>query len=147
MVVTSWELALTASTVQLLTGSPSRSTVQAPQLEVSHPQWVPVSPRVSLTKCTSNRRGSTSASSITPFTFTFIRTSIPPTRTRARLPGHRTSEEYPDQVALVLHRALCVLYGIALLSGDLPSPTVRLGPGAFPCERVFRTTRPQCSAP
>ena len=44
MVVTSCPLALTASTVQRLDGSPSRCTVQAPQLEVSHPQWVPVKP-------------------------------------------------------------------------------------------------------
>ena len=30
-----------------------------PQFEVSHPQWVPVSPSVSRRKCTSSVRGST----------------------------------------------------------------------------------------
>ena len=42
-VVTSWPSAWTASIVQLLTGVPSNSTVQAPQLVVSQPVWVPVS--------------------------------------------------------------------------------------------------------
>ena len=40
---TSWPSAWTASIVQLLTGVPSNSTVQAPQLVVSQPVWVPVS--------------------------------------------------------------------------------------------------------
>src|SRR5215213_8592463 len=72
IVVTSCPFALTASTVQDLTGSPSRCTVHAPQLEVSHPQWVPVSPKVSRMKWTSRRRGSTSASRDSPFTLTCI---------------------------------------------------------------------------
>ena len=40
---TSWPSAWTASIVQLLIGVPSKSTVQAPQLVVSQPVWVPVS--------------------------------------------------------------------------------------------------------
>ena len=39
--------AIAARIVHDLTGLPSISTTQAPQLEVSQPQWVPVSPGVS----------------------------------------------------------------------------------------------------
>ncbi len=45
MVVTSLPSAWTARTEQLLTVSPSRSTVQAPQFDVSQPIGVPVRPR------------------------------------------------------------------------------------------------------
>ena len=37
--------AITPSTVQLLTGAPSRRTTHAPQFDVSHPQCVPINPR------------------------------------------------------------------------------------------------------
>ena len=60
-VVTSWPSAWTASIVQLLTGLPSKSTVQAPQLVVSQPVWVPVSPRPWRSRWASSSRGSTSA--------------------------------------------------------------------------------------
>ena len=36
---TSWPSAMAASTVQDFTGTPSSHTTQAPQLEVSQPQW------------------------------------------------------------------------------------------------------------
>ncbi len=42
-VITSRPSACTASTVQDFTGTPSSSTVQAPQCVVSQPMWVPVS--------------------------------------------------------------------------------------------------------
>ena len=42
----SWPSAIAASTVHDFTGSPSISTTQAPQLDVSQPQWVPVRPSV-----------------------------------------------------------------------------------------------------
>src|SRR6266540_2761180 len=60
-VVTSRPSACTAKKVQDLIGVPSSSTVQAPQLVVSQPTWVPVRPSFSRRRCTSNRRGSTSA--------------------------------------------------------------------------------------
>ncbi len=44
IVVTSLPAAWTASSVQLLTDSPSTWHVQAPQLDVSQPMCVPVSP-------------------------------------------------------------------------------------------------------
>ena len=43
----SWPSAIAASVVHDLTGSPSISTTQAPQFDVSQPQWVPVRPTVS----------------------------------------------------------------------------------------------------
>jgi hypothetical protein len=51
---------IAASVVQDLIGLPSIRATQAPQLEVSQPQWVPVKPGVSRMKCTSNCRASTS---------------------------------------------------------------------------------------
>ena len=57
---TSWPSAIAASTVQDLTGSPSYRITQAPQLEVSQPQWVPVRPSSSRRKWTSSSRASTS---------------------------------------------------------------------------------------
>ena len=52
--------ACTANIVHDFTGTPSSSTVHAPQFEVSHPMCVPVSPSVSRRRCTSSSRGSTS---------------------------------------------------------------------------------------
>ena len=62
--------AWTASIVQDLALWPSTWTVQAPQLLVSQPTWVPVSPRSSRRKWTRSRRGSTSASCAAPLTVT-----------------------------------------------------------------------------
>ena len=60
-VVTSWPSAWTASIVQLFTGLPSNSTVQAPQLVVSQPVWVPVSLKPWRSRWASSSRGSMSA--------------------------------------------------------------------------------------
>ena len=59
---------IAARIVQDLTGSPSICTTQAPQLEVSQPQWVPVRPGVSRMKWMSSRRGSISRETVCPFT-------------------------------------------------------------------------------
>ena len=68
--VSSCPSAWTASIVQDFTGVPSRSTVQAPQLVVSQPMCVPVSPSVSRRKCTSRSRVSTSTECAAPLTVT-----------------------------------------------------------------------------
>jgi hypothetical protein len=60
IVVTTAPSACTASIVQDFTDSPSTRTVQAPQLEVSQPIFVPGSPHSSRRYCTSSVRGSTS---------------------------------------------------------------------------------------
>ncbi len=59
-------LACTASTLQDFTLRPSRWTVQAPQLLVSHPITVPVLPSFSRRYCTSSIRGSTSSVTCRP---------------------------------------------------------------------------------
>ena len=57
--VTRCPSAMTASTVQDLTGVSFSQTTQAPQLDVSQPQCEPVSPRSSRRKWMSSKRGST----------------------------------------------------------------------------------------
>ena len=73
IVVTSAPSASTASTLQDFTLVPSRWTVQAPQLLVSHPMTVPVFPRRSRRYCTSSIRGSTSSETDAPSTVRLIR--------------------------------------------------------------------------
>ena len=62
----SWPSHIAASAVHDFSGLPSISTTQAPQLEVSQPQCVPVRPGVSRMKCTSSVRGSTSRVTVSP---------------------------------------------------------------------------------
>ena len=68
--------------------SPSTWTVHAPQLLVSQPMCVPVSPKSSRRRWTSRRRGSTSASRASPLTVRWTvlggHRALPPTRTPAR---------------------------------------------------------------
>ena len=54
--VTAAPSACAASIVHDFTDSPSTSTVHAPQLDVSHPTLVPVSPHASRRYCTSSVR-------------------------------------------------------------------------------------------
>src|SRR5438309_924557 len=70
IVVTWAPSAWTAKTVQDFTLWPSSSTVHAPQLLVSHPTCVPVSPATSRMYCTSSNRGSTSCSCLVPLMVT-----------------------------------------------------------------------------
>ena len=72
--------AIAASTVQVFTGSPSIQATQVPQLLVSQPQWVPVSPSSSRRKCTSSIRPSTSRVTLSPLT-------VMVTCISSRLPG------------------------------------------------------------
>ncbi len=65
-VATAAPSACTASSVHDLAGTPSTSTVQAPQLVVSQPMCVPVRPATSRMKWTSSSRGSMSASTACP---------------------------------------------------------------------------------
>ncbi|CAB5026093.1 unannotated protein [freshwater metagenome] len=60
--------AITASIVQLFTGSLSTQITHVPQLEVSHPQCVPRSRSSSRMKWTSSMRGSTSRVYSVPLT-------------------------------------------------------------------------------
>ena len=84
---TVWPSAIAASTVQDFTGTSSSHTTHAPQLDVSQPQWVPVSPSSSRSRCTSSSRGSTSRRSTRPLTTT--RTSVTPPPCAVRAPSAR----------------------------------------------------------
>jgi len=70
--VISYRVAVAARTVHDFTGSPSMSTTQVPQFDVSQPQWVPVSPISSRRRGTSSRRGSMSRVYSSPLTDTVI---------------------------------------------------------------------------
>src|SRR5580658_2621398 len=77
MVVMSQPSAWTASTVHDFTDWPFSKTVQAPQLVVSHPIFVPVSSNVSRRKKTSSVRSSTSRRTVSSFTLSVISISLP----------------------------------------------------------------------
>src|SRR6516162_6305962 len=104
-----------ANIVHDLTVLPSRTTVQAPQWLVSQPTWVPVSPKTSRMKCTSRRRGSTSACRSRPLTLTPTNCffAMPVLRKKScnlfAGPFERTpqgaSRQLPYQAFLVLRRA------------------------------------------
>src|SRR5262245_29332334 len=68
--------ACTANIVHAFTDTPSSSTVQAPQDDVSQPTLVPVSPQTSRRYCTSRSLGSTS--SLRSESFTVKETCIAP---------------------------------------------------------------------
>src|SRR6266542_4268204 len=117
--------ACTARKVQDLMGTPSTSTVQAPQPEVSQPRWVPVSRSSSRRKWASSRRGSPSALRSAPLTLTVLRMRLrtPPVPPGARghgggLPQAALGEDAND-VALVLDRAAQVGAWRGGLCGEL----------------------------
>src|SRR6266566_5569924 len=98
--------ACTASTVQDFTGSPSSSTVQAPQCVVSQPMCVPVRRRFSRSRWTRRSRDSTWTAWATPFTVTWMSCrAMSPTSCplEGLLEGARG--EHPPHLALVFDRA------------------------------------------
>ena len=129
---TSWPSAITASTVHDLTGVPSNHTAHTPQLEVSQPQWVPVSPSSSRRKCTSSSRGSTSRVYSSPFTVTVICMSRLLSLGAGGGAAQRPRGELAGEMPLVVDRAALVGGRLAVLrrrSGrprrSPPRPAVR----------------------
>ena len=88
-VVTSCPSTWTASIRHERTGSPSTSTVHAPQTPCSQPTCVPVSPRSWRSASDSSRRTGTVASRGTPFTVTVIVRSVSTLMQSSRLPRPR----------------------------------------------------------
>src|SRR6266545_3591735 len=121
-------------------GTPSSSTVQAPQPEVSQPTWVPVSPSSSRRKCTSSSLGSTSALRSAPLTVTVIRMRL---RTSLVVGGdgrgvpQAALGEGPDDVALVVDRTAQVGAWRGRLGGQLASPAERLVVGRGAAQGVL----------
>ena len=69
--------ACTASIVHDFIGVPSSSTVHAPQLVVSQPMWVPVSPTMRRMRSTRSTRGSTSSVWVVPLMVTVTSMAAP----------------------------------------------------------------------
>src|SRR4051812_48442883 len=138
-VLISWPSHMTASVVHDFTGLPSMSTTQAPQLDVSQPQCVPVSPSVSRMKCTSSMRGSTSAVCASPLivTVTCIASGLLLERT-----GRRTAQsafrDHPGEVALVVDRAAAVGDRHAVLRGDRARLLEQLVRGRAAAQQLLR---------
>ncbi len=74
---------MAASAVQDFSGAPSSHSTQAPQLDVSQPQWLPVSSSSSRMKWMSSIRGSTSRVYSVPLTVMVISTQASWPRARA----------------------------------------------------------------
>src|SRR5262245_16984600 len=114
IVVTSCPDASTPSTQHELTRTPSRMTLQAPQLPLLHPSLLPVSPRTS--RSTSNKlwRGSHRNSTSSPLsrvcTYTFVGIVLP---LLGSLNGasQRASREHSDQVSSILRCSPHVIDG------------------------------------
>src|SRR5690242_20301417 len=108
--------AWTASIVQDLALRPSTWTVHAPQLLVSQPTCVPVSPKTSRRRWTRSSRGSTSASRASPLTVTVMCwvVIVAPCSRVGQRPDERLAERAEGQLGD--HRAL-VLDGSADVGG------------------------------
>src|SRR6188472_3796068 len=94
-------------------------TTQAPQFDVSQPQWVPFRPSVSRMKWTSSWRGSTSRETGSPLTVieTFM-SGLLLERTGSRA-AQRAVGEDAGEVALVVDRPAAVGRRRAVGRGDL----------------------------
>src|SRR6185437_7081542 len=99
------------------------SSPQAPQLDVSHPQWEPVRPSSSRTKWISSSRGSMTLAYSVPLTLTVICTSGHPASSGYGA-AQRADSQFAGEVALVLGRAALVGDGAAMLGRDLTGPGV-----------------------
>src|SRR3954447_24073470 len=110
---------IAASTVHDLTGLPSISTTQAPQFDVSQPQWVPVRSSVSRMKCTSSMRGSTSCETCSPLTVIETLMSCLLVVGAGQRPAQRAAREHAREVTLVVDRAAAVGARRAVLGRNL----------------------------
>src|SRR4030095_15256047 len=81
--------------------------------------WVPVSRSVSRMKCTSRRRGSTSASWFSTLIATWSAMTSPPLLRALDRLAERQACQYPHQILLVLDRAPQVLLGLRGLRSEL----------------------------
>src|SRR3954453_1638122 len=132
-----WPSAMTASTVQDLTGWPSSWTTHVPQFEVSQPQRVPVSLRSPRRKCTSSNRGSTSRVCATPLTVTVICMSGLLPAGPGGGPAQRPGGQLAGQVALVVLRPALVGDRAHVLGGDPAGLDERLLGGRPAAQRVL----------
>src|SRR5262249_30194132 len=129
--------AWTAKTVHDLTGRPSISTVHAPQCVVSQPMCVPVKRSTSRIKCTSSRRGSTSASCFSPLIESATCMASPPGAGALDGSPDRAHREHAHHVLLVLDRPAQVRGGLGRVGSQLRGPADRGLVRQFPRQRDF----------
>src|SRR3954462_12572426 len=124
--------------VQDFTGSPSISTTHVPQLDVSQPQCVPVSPSASRRKCTSSRRGSTPSVCVCPLTDTVISIPGQSTETSGWVPDFQGGREtrpcggspQPTRMCRMFDKAMTKSVGAYLQPGEeLLNATIVQGKG------------------
>src|SRR5579859_5506273 len=113
---------MAASTVHDFSGVSSSQTTQAPQLEVSQPQWDPVSPRSSRRKWMSSSRGSISRVNESPLTVTVICMSGALAAGAGGGAAQRAHGEFGGQVLLVGGRAALVGDRAAVFGRELGGP-------------------------
>src|ERR1700730_15736550 len=129
--------AIAANTVQDLTASPSMFTTQAPQLLVSHAQWVPVRPRWSRSKCTSSSRGSISRDTCSPLTVIVTCTSGLLTKGAGRGPAQRAPGELARKRAFVGCRSPLVVGGRGGFAGQPAGFLEQLGSGGLAFQDIL----------
>src|SRR3954454_4107861 len=144
---TSCPPAIAARTVQVFTGSPSSQATQVPQLLVSQPQWVPVSPSTSRRKCTSSMRPSISLVTGSPLTVIDTCMSLAPVPVALRAvaldacldpldgPPQGAARELVGEVPLVVRGAAVVGGRGAALGRDRAGPRVEVLGGALSPQR------------
>src|SRR3954451_15351884 len=134
----SWPSHIAASTVHDFTGWPSMRTTQAPQFDVSQPQWVPVRSSVSRRKCTSSIRGSTSRDTCSPLTFIeTLMSDLLVVRAGHRL-AQRSAGEHAREMALVVHGSAAVGHRRAVLGRDRGDLWEQLVAGRLASEELLR---------
>src|ERR1700761_841760 len=132
-------LAMAASAVHAFSGAPSSHSTQAPQVEVSQPQWLPVSSSSSRMKWMSSMRGSTSRVYSVPFTVIVISTSGRPGPGRG--PAQGPGGQLAGQVTLVVDRTALIGSGLAVSGGDLARLGERRLVGGLAAQEVFGLDR------
>src|SRR5262245_34418004 len=143
--MTSAPSACTANMVHDFTAFPFKITVHAPQLLVSQPTCVPVSPSASRIKCTSSSRDSAAASRSWPLIFSLIISffAIAPVLRllfACPLSGPRQSAfgELLDQTLFVLHRPAQIRAGLRCVGCELRRLCDRCRVQLLAAQRVFR---------
>src|SRR6478752_1582209 len=137
--------AIAARTVHVLTGSPSIQATHTPQLLVSQPQCVPVSPSSSRRKWTSSIRPSISRVTVSPLTLIVTCMSAVPSVAALRAGlvagdagpdafdgrAQRAAGELVGEVPLEVGAAPVVAGGRAALGSEGPRPRVQLVGGSL----------------
>ena len=142
-----WPSAITPSTVQLFTGTPSSRTTQAPQFDVSHPQCVPVRPKLVTQQVDEqDARLDVGRACLAIDGDSDVHQVSSP---RARATGGMECPlgQLAGEVALVLRRAALIGARVAMLGGERRGRGDRLVGGGLAAQRSSAAGEQNCSAP